>query len=198
MEKFSFFSNSNGLHSFGNIKENSGIFQGDSLSTLLFCLALFLLTSLINKTQYTFLSEDIITVYNKYVKSFIFFLYSILSIVSISSIFKFRRRRSFIRVLRRDDGVLPLLRLVFLSAFCRMALAGGLLRHMCPSILRRLCLNSKCRGGLTESHPSFLIISDQRTFFNLRIIFLWKESVLFLMIFESAQALQPYKSIEKT
>ena len=34
--------------------------------------------------------------------------------------------------------VVCLLRLVFLSASCKMALAGGLVQHMCPSILKCL------------------------------------------------------------
>ena len=42
----------NGILSYGNIKINSGIFKDVSLSPLLFCLALFPLTKIINNSQY--------------------------------------------------------------------------------------------------------------------------------------------------
>ena len=42
----------NGILAYGNIKINSGIFKGDSLFPLLFCLPLFPLTKIINNSQY--------------------------------------------------------------------------------------------------------------------------------------------------
>ena len=42
----------NGIISIDSLKINCGIFQGDSLSPLLFCLALFPLSKLLNDTQY--------------------------------------------------------------------------------------------------------------------------------------------------
>ena len=44
--------------SYGNIKINSGIFQDDSLSPLLFCLALFLLTKIINNSRYGYKMQN--------------------------------------------------------------------------------------------------------------------------------------------
>ena len=68
---------------------------------------------------------------------------------------------SFINVLRRVDGGLPLFLFEFFRAFSKMFFSGGSLRHMCPSIFNLLSLTSWCRGGMKESHSSFFITFGQ-------------------------------------
>ena len=74
--------------------------------------------------------------------------------------FNLREFMSFINVLRRVHGGLPLFLLEFFRTFPKCFLLAG--RYgMCPSIFNLLSLTSWCRGGMTESHSSFFITFGQ-------------------------------------